>query len=585
MPEVALPDCTDYELQLTLTPEEEERLLQEIAEKGKEGLDEFAKRYSARLSSGSMREKLEQYRRRLEKQASRILEQKRKELETGEKENERKIFREIEDIRRRQDAIITDMENVSPLNLEDLMERDDLLRLIKEQGPETLWERLRALFLRFYLLLLGLWVRIRAFFRRKKTTGTERKGRKRRTLAIFGGKMKFNLGVSVSELLQRPEIRRELKRELESAGGVSGKGFEEKAENLLRRHMEAAARQELEREQEKSEEERRRLEDEEARLQRELEEEKEREHRHQAEALERLKEELRKKTDDPVKRMLERNLIELGFIQEEGEEIVPTTALLERFAELLFQRELSAIPSTGSRVGRSEHKLGIYERAKMRTVYEESRMDIVSSLVNSRLNHPGDSHIYDDDIMVYREESAVSSHVVIMFDMSSSMEENHRIDAAKRTVLALYRAVKRQREKDRIDIIGFETHVSLMDLMSVWNARPRGFTNIAGALRTARLLFEESGADVKIAYLITDGLPEAYTDERGRDAAGEPEVAMRYALREAKEINAHLTMILLEPEEEAFVEAGKRIVEECRGRLIITSPDELMHEVLADYLS
>jgi len=92
MPEVALPDCTDYELQLTLTPEEEERLLQEIAEKGKEGLDEFAKRYSARLSSGSMREKLEQYRRRLEKQASRILEQKRKELETGEKENERKIF-------------------------------------------------------------------------------------------------------------------------------------------------------------------------------------------------------------------------------------------------------------------------------------------------------------------------------------------------------------------------------------------------------------------------------------------------------------------------------------------------------------
>lgn len=164
------------------------------------------------------------------------------------------------------------------------------------------------------------------------------------------------------------------------------------------------------------------------------------------------------------------------------------------------------------------------------------------------------------------------------------MDENHRMDAAKRTVMALYRAVRRHKDKDRIDIIGFDTKVSLMDLMSVWNTSPRGFTNIAGALRTARLLFEDSRADLQIAYLITDGLPEAYTNDQGKDIAGEPEICMDHALREVKGLNAHLTMILLEPKDETYVNAGKKIVNEANGKLIITNPQELMHEVLADYL-
>ncbi len=404
------------------------------------------------------------------------------------------------------------------------------------------------------------------------------------SLAIFGGKFRFNIGVPVSELLKRPGIRKKIMKELRRSGEYSAEECEVQAEKLLEQHMEATVKRELEREQEETEDEIRKMEQKEEDLQDDMKRELEKEKRFRDMEIRKLRAELLEKTEDPVKRMLERNLIELGFIQQDGEEILPTTSLLERFADLIFQKELNAISGTGTRMGHSEKKLGIYEKYKMRSVYEESRMDLVTTLVNTRINHPGDRHIYEEDIIVYREESAISSHVVIMFDRSSSMDENHRMDAAKRTVMALYRAVRRQKEKDRIDIIGFDTKVSLMDLMSVWNTSPRGFTNIAGALRTARILFEDSRADLQIAYLITDGLPEAYTNDKGKDIAGEPDICMEHALREAKGLNAHLTMILLEPRDETYVMAGKKIVNEANGKLIITNPQELMHEVLADYL-
>ncbi|MCK4614196.1 MAG: hypothetical protein KAU14_05270 [Thermoplasmata archaeon] len=584
MQEPILPDCTDFELELTFTPEEEEQLLQEIAEKGKRGLEEFAAKYSASLATGELGERLRRYRERLEQQAFRLLDRREKELEEGLREKEKRMFRQLEEFRQGKPHVIPDMERINLIDLEEVMGKDDLLDLVKAWEPGTLRERIKAFFLGIYLWLIRVWVRIKAFFRRKKKITIPGKKRRKTSLAIFGGKLRYNIGAPVSELLRRPGIRKRLKRELQRTGEYSSKDFEEQAEHLLERHFEAAVKRELDRERDKTEEELRKMEKEEKELRKQLEGKRESEGQRRERDLKRLREELRKKTEDPVKRLIERNLIELGFIQMEGENIIPTTALLERFADLIFQKELNALPYTGARSGCSERKLGIYEQAKMRSVYEESRMDIVTTIVNTRINHPGDKHIYDEDIMVYREESAISTHVIIMFDKSSSMEENKRIDAAKRTVMALYRAVKRQKEKDRIDIIGFDTHVSLMDLMAVWQSEPRGFTNISGALRTARLLFEESRADLKIAYLITDGLPEAYTDEKGRDIAGEPEISMSYALGEAKDLNAHLTLILLEPEQETYVEAGKKIVSEARGKLIVTNPRELMHEVLADYL-
>ena len=94
--EMTLPDCTDIDIQLTLSPEEEEELLYEIAEKGRKGLEEFTSRYASSLAGSEMEERLRKYRERLDKQAGRMLDNRRAELENHAREKEKEMFRQMD---------------------------------------------------------------------------------------------------------------------------------------------------------------------------------------------------------------------------------------------------------------------------------------------------------------------------------------------------------------------------------------------------------------------------------------------------------------------------------------------------------
>ncbi len=100
------------------------------------------------------------------------------------------------------------------------------------------------------------------------------------------------------------------------------------------------------------------------------------------------------------------------------------------------------------------------------------------------------------------------------------MEENDRILAAKKAVLALFKAVKRRDRRNIVDLVGFDTDVRPMDLVSVWESKPGGFTNTGAALKTAAELLRHSRSDQNLVYLITDGYPEAYTDKDGKSMIG-----------------------------------------------------------------
>jgi uncharacterized protein with von Willebrand factor type A (vWA) domain len=223
----------------------------------------------------------------------------------------------------------------------------------------------------------------------------------------------------------------------------------------------------------------------------------------------------------------------------------------------------------------------------MKTVDEVSRMDIVESMLTSRLAHPGHHAMDDEDVRVNRELSGCSLHVVLVFDKSSSMEENNRILAAKKAVLALYKAIKRRDRRNTVDLVGFDTDVRPMDLVSVWESKPGGFTNTGAALRAAREILERSRADQNIVYLITDGYPEAYTEKDGRSIAGDNERSLASAVAEAGELrrvrNVRLVHILLEPKERIFVDAAEKIVGAAHGKLITTDPARLAAEMLTDY--
>jgi Mg-chelatase subunit ChlD len=305
-----------------------------------------------------------------------------------------------------------------------------------------------------------------------------------------------------------------------------------------------------------------------------------------------VEEDLNKKVEqlpkEKVKSKIKEKLQVSGYLSEDGTELQITSNLIDRFANIVLTAEIRNIPTAYHAIYGAADVEGIYERGKLRTVDEISRMDIVESMVNARIHHPQDRHIYEDDVITYRDKRGANNHVVLMFDKSGSMDENDRIVAAKKAVLALYKAVKERNPRNIVDLVAFDTEVSVIDLLGVWQSDPSGFTNTGDALKTARELISDSPADRKLVYLITDGLPEAYTEE-GRVIAGDTNKSLTYAVAQAKELsyvsNVHLTMILLEHKEKIYVDSAEKIVNASGGKAIVVDPSELASEMLMDFIS
>lgn len=156
------------------------------------------------------------------------------------------------------------------------------------------------------------------------------------------------------------------------------------------------------------------------------------------------------------------------------------------------------------------------------------------------------------------------------------------MEAAKRAALALHHAVKSKNARNRVDVLLMDTSLRQASLREVWEAEPTGFTNTGAALRVARGLCERRGRT--LVYLITDGLPEAYTKE-GEDVAGHPEKAMAYAKEQARLLRrerglAGFVMLLLEPKDEMYVKAAEGLAREAGGRVVPVDPQELARTLL-----
>ena len=85
-------------------------------------------------------------------------------------------------------------------------------------------------------------------------------------------------------------------------------------------------------------------------------------------------------------------------------------------------------------------------------------------------------------------------------------------------------------------------------------------------------------------YLITDGLPEAYTDEGGRVRSGQLDVAMERTLERARELATvsplKTTIILLKSEHPEYESAARAIARTLGGDLVVTEPANLGIELL-----
>jgi Mg-chelatase subunit ChlD len=409
--------------------------------------------------------------------------------------------------------------------------------------PPGLFARLKAAFARFFAWLRGL------FSRRRTPRPTPLRGRRMAfaTAAADGRSIgPSELGNALAQLSGAE--REELANSVTGALKSRERGIEKEAEEK-RRQAEAQ---------------RRRLEEERAEAQRRAEA--------QAESQVRQAEE----------RRVERELKERGFVAEHRGELVVTYGLVERFARLLLEEESQRLPGDIRMSLRGGGSTGVYEKARLQRSEEIAHLDVPGSLLAARLT--GSKHIDESTSYVFREVTSERVHVVLAFDRSGSMAEEGKLDAAKKALLALYVAVRRRYPDATIDVLAFDNEVQVLDLVELWECRAGAFTNTAEALRAAHLLLRASRATRREFYLLTDGLPEAYTDEEGRVRSGQLDVAMEHALERARELSTvsslKSTVLLLKSEHPEYEPAARAIARTLRGEMVVTDPAHLGIELL-----
>jgi len=607
-----LPDCRELEdIRIHIAPQLEQELVQKLAEQGEQAIRELV---NEEMKKPSLIEKIKSLREHLERQSSTIRARTKLEQERLLSRLNREFqddFRLLEKGRHSAEETFESYRAQSLLELEKALRDDALIKLVvaapKEHEKPGFWQKLRQKLLSLVLSLLGVFPRFVSRFSRfvswllaKLGLGKKKKKTREDRILLFSNaavsKVFADFGGQLDNALSTNEsFRRSIKEEMKRKGRLSLRSrvdkerYREEAKRLVEeRALEKVAKSENENKEKRQELKREisKVLHEEEKKKEELEEKISRLRQEYREEQERLQREIEEYPEKILKQRVIGDFKKLGYLRDDDGAITVTSTLIERFAAILLSHELEALP-TGyqGRFGRSEKKEGIYEKEKMLSVDEVSRMDIMASFIGSRISHPKDKHIHDDDIIVNREHSELSTHVVIAVDTSYSMLEGSRMMAAKKAVLALYKAIKAENPRNTIDLVGFNTHVELMDLVSVWEAEPKGFTNTAGALKTASLLFKESGADSKLVYLITDGLPEAYINERGVDVVDDPDTCLPYAIQEAKTLPGKLILILLEPEDELYVTAAEKIVKGGRdSKMLVTDPQKLAREMLEDFI-
>lgn len=290
---------------------------------------------------------------------------------------------------------------------------------------------------------------------------------------------------------------------------------------------------------------------------------------------------------DAEARTLERELTERRLVEPTDHGLAVTYGLVERFAELLLDETERSLPGHPllSRTGSAS--TGLYEKARLRQAAEVAHLDVPSSLVAARL--AGLRHIDESTSYVYREVTAERVHVVVAMDRSGSMAEDGKLDAAKRAFLALYVAVRRRYPDATIDVVAFDNHVHLLDLVELWETAPGSFTNTAEVLRTMRELLAASRATRKEAFLLTDGLPESYTDPTGAVRSGDLTTALARALEEARRLGTvrplRFAMILLKSEHPEYEAAARSIAAAVGGDLLLTDPSSLGVDLLVRWAS
>jgi Mg-chelatase subunit ChlD len=587
--EVVLPDCGSLEDPLeVLSGAERRELLRRMAHGGTDAVEEWIEeraeedpRWRGLLEEARqrLREELEEERERLEREHATREERIQQEYTEREQElaqRRSQLQDRLADVREERGEVVDRALETSRLGQMATGEEDEELGLLAR-----FWRWLRRIVLRTLAFFKGLWSHREGAEVKITAPGTQAEASVDVSKALASNPA---FEREARERLKQDPLKERVKRLRDRLLGR--RDYDEIVADLVEQDLVEARDEELEEVQEQEQEVESEVEEvtrEKRTVEREREQKLQEMQRRKREAEEEL---ARRAEEDPIQELageVKQDLERVGLL-EEGE---PTLRMLNALSDVLFETEVEGLEgTTPAPLSRPQGAEADIQKHPLTTLEERSRLSLVDSVVNARTRHPNVDRITDQDLIVHRNTEPSRAHVVLITDISASMEESDRIGAAKRATLALHGAVHHHGPQHAVNVVLMETEVRLASLTEVWEAEPRAFTNTEGALKLARRLLLSDPADVHMVVLVTDGLPEAIMDG-GEGVATHPGEARAHAVEAAKDLakieDLHFTTLLLEPDDEEFVEAAGEIGEVLEGDVIKTDPEDLAGDLVVEF--
>lgn len=195
------------------------------------------------------------------------------------------------------------------------------------------------------------------------------------------------------------------------------------------------------------------------------------------------------------------------------------------------------------------------------------------------------------DFEIYQEHRTAECSNVLMLDLSYTMAQNKKLQAAKKVILALDSLIRTKFPKDTLHIIGFATYareLTTEELPYVNLSLGNPFTNIQDGLRLAEQLMSRDHGKNRQIILITDGEPTAFCRNGDLivDYPPTPEIfaeTMKEVARlTRKGIVVNTFMLDDRPLLVEFVEQMTRM---NKGRAFFSTPNALGEYLLIDYIN
>jgi uncharacterized protein with von Willebrand factor type A (vWA) domain len=195
------------------------------------------------------------------------------------------------------------------------------------------------------------------------------------------------------------------------------------------------------------------------------------------------------------------------------------------------------------------------------------------------------------DFEVFEEQRSGGCSNVLMLDLSYTMAQNSKLQAAKKVVFALDSLIRTRFPRDTLHIVGFATYARELtreELPHVTLTLGNPFTNIQDGFRLAERLISRYNCKNRQIILITDGEPTAYcrNGDLYVDYPPTPEIfveTMKEVVRlTRKGIVINTFMLDSRP---GLIEFVERMTRTNKGRAFFSSPHTLGEYLLVDYLS